>query len=173
MTEGKRDALFRQWLDEYQAILVKVARARTTTAADQDDLFQEMLLQLWLSIPQFRGDAKASTWIYRVALNTSMAWDRSRRRYRDRVTTLAAPNDVVDPDSEASRPGKSADVERLYAAIRKLPDIDASIILLHLDGLSYREMADVLGISVSNVGVRLNRARKHLLELLEEDRHGT
>ena len=169
MTESERDRLFRHWLTEHQAILLKVARARTSTIADQDDLFQEMLLQLWLSIPRFRGDAKASTWVYRVALNTSMAWHRSRRKDRDRIATLPAPNDVVDPQSEARCPGKATEIERLYTAVRTLPDIDASIILLHLDGLSYREMADVLGISVSNVGVRLNRARKRLLETLEEE----
>ena len=172
MTDTKRDDLFRQWLEEHRAILVKVARARTSTAADQEDLFQEMLVQLWLSIPRFRGDAKPSTWVYRVALNSSLARRRSQRRYRDRLRTLPSPNEVVDPNSGADRDGRSAPVERLYAAIRKLPDVDASIVLLQLEGLSYREMADVLGISLSNVGVRLNRARKRLMKTFEEDGHG-
>ena len=173
MTESERDDLFRQWLGEHQGILVKIARARASTANDQEDLFQEMLLQLWLSIPRFRGDSRASTWIYRVALNTSMAWDRSHRRYRDRVRTLAAPSEVVDPIHDAGRHDDAAEVDRLYGAIRTLPKVDASIVLLHLDGLSYREMADVLGISLSNVGVRLNRAKRRLFEALEEDGHGT
>ncbi len=172
MTESERDDLFRQWLGEHQGILVKIARARVATADDQEDLFQEMLLQLWLSLPRFRGDSKASTWIYRVALNTSLAWDRSHRRYRDRVRTLAAPSEVVDPNHGTGRHDRVAEIDRLYAAIRTLPKVDASIVLLHLEGLSYREMADVLGITLSNVGVRLNRAKKRLLETLEEDGHG-
>jgi RNA polymerase sigma-70 factor (ECF subfamily) len=172
VTESERDDLFRQWLAEHQGILVKIARARVATADDQEDLFQEMLLQLWLSIPRFRGDSKASTWIYRVALNTSLAWDRSHRRYRDRVRTLAAPSEVVDLNDGTSRHDHVAEIDRLYAAIRTLPKVDASIVLLHLEGLSYREMADVLGITLSNVGVRLNRAKKRLLEALEEDGHG-
>ncbi len=130
-------------------------------------------MQLWLSIPRFRGDSKASTWIYRVALNTSLAWDRTRRRYRDRARTLASPSEVVDPIADAGRHGNAAEVDRLYDAIRTLSKADASIILLHLEELSYREMADVLGISVSNVGVRLNRAKKRLFETFEGDRHGT
>ncbi len=173
MTESERDELFRDWLREYRGIAVKIARARAATPDDQEDLFQEILLQLWLSLPTFRGDSKPSTWIYRVALNTSLAWDRTRRRYRDRVRSLATPGEVVDRNQGDDRADQDAEVRRLYSAIRALSKVDASIVLLHLDGLSYREMADVLGISVSNVGVRLSRAKKRLLQSLEEDRHGT
>ena len=168
MTENERDDLFRQWLREHQGIVVRVARARTDNQGDREDLFQEILLQLWRSIPKFRGDSAASTWIYRVALNTSLAWDRSRRRYRDRVGCLAEPNDVAEEDGNEH----AAEVNRLYEAIRSLSKADSSIVLLHLDGLNYREMADVLGISMSNVGVRLNRAKARLLQAFEEDGHG-
>ncbi len=172
MTESEQDDLFRQWLREHQGIVVKITRARTETPDEREDLLQEILLQLWLSIPKFRGDSKPSTWIYRVALNTSLAWNRSHRRYRDRIAQLAEPNDLADEDR--SKEGENAArVERLYAAIRTLSQVDSSIVLLHLDELSYREMADVLGISVSNVGVRLNRAKKRLLESLEEDGYGS
>ncbi len=171
MTESEREDLFRQWLRAHQAILLKVSRARTSAADDQEDLFQEMLLQVWLSIPRFRGDAKVSTWIYRVALNTSLAWDRSRRKYRSRIQTLDAPSEVIDPKHDAGCRDEAPEVDRLYAAIRILPKVDAAVVLLHLDGLSYREMADVMGLSLSNVGVRLNRAKKRLLKALEEDGH--
>lgn len=168
MTENEQDDLFRQWLREHQGIVVRVARARTDNQNDWEDLFQEILLQLWRSTAKFRGDSAASTWIYRVALNTSLAWDRSRRRYRDRVGRLAEPNDVA----EEGRNDHAAEVDRLYEAIRTLSKADSSIMLLHLDGLSYREMAEVVGISVSNVGVRLNRAKARLLRAFEEDGHG-
>lgn len=173
MIESERDDLFREWLREHQGVVVKIARVRTETMADREDLFQEILLQLWLSIPKFRGDSKASTWIYRVALNTSLAWNRSRRRYRDRIGQLSEPNDVAAKSRRTDCDDGTAQVDRLYAAIRTLSQGDSSIVLLHLDGLSYREMADVLGISVSNVGVRLNRAKTRLVQSLEEDGHGT
>jgi RNA polymerase sigma-70 factor, ECF subfamily len=168
----ERETLFKQWIDEYQPILLKVARAYAPSPNDQDDLMQEMLLQLWRSIPSFRGEAKPSTWIYRVALNASIAWKRTETCRRHHQRLLADANCVSD-----CRNGRDADnvsraaAERLYAAIRRLPPVDRSLVLLYLDGLSYREMADVLGITESNVGVRLNRTKKQLVELLGEVSH--
>jgi RNA polymerase sigma-70 factor (ECF subfamily) len=155
---------FRQWFGEHQGLLYHVVRAYGNTAQDQDDLFQEICLQLWLSIPRFEGKAKVSTWIYRVALNTALVWNRSeksRRKHRERLLTFA-PQQQND-DSQQSQ----EIIDRLYEAIRKLPKIDTSIILMSLDGLAYDEMAEILGISQSNVGVKLNRAKKQLAILLD------
>jgi RNA polymerase sigma-70 factor, ECF subfamily len=121
-----------------------VVRAYGNTAADQDDLFQEICLQLWLSIPRFEGKAKVSTWIYRVALNTAMVWNRgekNRRKHRDRFILIAPQQ-----QTRGSQPSEEI-IERLYDAVRKLPKVDASIVLMHLDGLGYDEMAQILGIS--------------------------
>jgi RNA polymerase sigma-70 factor, ECF subfamily len=163
----QREKLFKQWVEDYQPILLKVARAYADAREDQDDLVQEMLLQLWRSIPAFQGAAKPSTWIYRVALNTSIAWKRteSRRCHRQRLLADAdcLPDFRSDScDDEANR----AAVEQLYAAIRRLSPVDRSLVLLYLDGLSYREMAEILGITENNVGVKLNRTKKQLMELL-------
>jgi RNA polymerase sigma-70 factor, ECF subfamily len=163
----QREKLFTQWLEEYQSILFKVARAHAAAREDEDDLVQEMLLQLWRSIPSFEGKAKPSTWIYRVALNASIAWNRKEKRRRCRNRLLADPDSLPDcrnprRDAEAN----PAAVEQLYAAIRRLHPVDRSLILLHLDGLSYREMSEILGITGSNVGVKLNRVKKQLVDLL-------
>jgi RNA polymerase sigma-70 factor (ECF subfamily) len=164
---SQREKLFRQWIEEHQPILLKVARAYADAREDQDDLVQEMLLQLWRSIPAFQGEAKPSTWIYRVALNTSIAWKRTESRRRHRQRLLADADCLPDcrsdrRDDEANR----AAVEQLYAAIRRLLPVDRSLVLLYLDGQSYREMAEILGITESNVGVKLNRSKKQLMELL-------
>jgi len=153
---------FKDWLGKHQGLLYRVVRAYTHTPNDQDDLFQEICLQLWLSIPRFEGKSKASTWVYRVALNTAMVWNRSekrRRKHTNRLITFpAARNNPARPDEI---------IERLYDAIRKLPKVDTSVVLMHLDGLAYSEMSEILGISESNVGVKLNRAKKQLALILD------
>jgi RNA polymerase sigma-70 factor (ECF subfamily) len=164
MADDKWEKTFKQWFGEHQGLIFKVIRAYAAAADDQDDLFQEILLQMWLSIPRFAGKAKVSTWVYRVALNTALVWNRSekkRRKNRDRLLTFA-------PQHQADCSGQSGEIiRRLYEAIRRLPKIDASIVLMFLDGLAYSEMAEILGISESNVGVKLNRAKKQLAYLLK------
>lgn len=167
MTADEQEILFRRWLAEHTGLMWKAVRAFAATAQDQEDLLQEILLQLWSSLPAFRGEAKESTWIYRVAFNTALAWRRGEKRWRTKREAFFAFNFSAD---EGHAPGKSSDEEMvrlLYAAIRQLPGLDASLALMHLDGLSYREMSNVLGISENHVGVKLNRVRKQLAEQLK------
>lgn len=168
-----REQVFRSWIERHQGLLFKVIRAYASTIEDQDDLFQEMLLQLWQSIPKYRGEAKETTWIYRVALNTALVWVRTQKRQRkkherilkDTIAEQRIPNEVND----GVRDDKL--VEQLYQAIRQLPVIDASLMLMHLDELSYEEMGQVVGITKNHVGVRLNRAKKKLGEIIKGVRH--
>jgi RNA polymerase sigma-70 factor (ECF subfamily) len=168
MTAQEQETIFRRWLDEHLGLMLKVVRGCATAPQDQDDLFQDVLLQLWSSIPAFRGEAKETTWIYRVAFNTALAWRRVERRRRERHETFlkldASPR--AQPSHVDLLPEQEI-VERLYAAIRQLPKVDVSLALMHLDGLSYQEMAEVLGISENYVGVKLNRIRKQLAEQLK------
>jgi len=168
MNAVEQEAVFRRWLDEHLGLMLKVVRGCAPAPSDQDDLLQDILLQIWSSIPAFRGEAKESTWIYRVAFNTAMAWRRGERRRRERHEAFLKLD--VSPQSQPSHVDSAPDreiVERLYAAIRQLPKVDASLALMHLDGLSYQEMAEVLGISENYVGVKLNRIRKQLAEQLK------
>jgi RNA polymerase sigma-70 factor, ECF subfamily len=164
MTAIDQEDLFRQSLAAHQGLLWRVVRAFAKGAEDQEDLLQEILLQLWQSLPSFRGESKDSTWIYRLAFNTSLGWQRKekRRRLKHEAFALLA----CEPTSEPA-PNDEL-LERLYVAIRTLPKLDASLALMHLDGLSYREMSEVLGISENHVGVRLHRIRKQLTEQLKE-----
>jgi RNA polymerase sigma-70 factor (ECF subfamily) len=160
---------FRQWLSEHTGLLLKVVRSFAEGPADQDDLFQEILLQVWLSLPNFRDDSKPTTWLYRVALNTALAWKRREKKRRGRQSSLP----IADP---AARTTTSVDAERngqvvdqLYAAIRALPLAKRALVVLYLDGFTYREISEVVGISESNVGVSLNRIKKELAVSVKED----
>jgi RNA polymerase sigma-70 factor (ECF subfamily) len=168
MTAHEQEAVFRRWLDAHLGLMLKIVRGCAASPQDQDDLFQDVLLQLWSSIPAFRGDAKETTWIYRVAFNTALAWRRGEQRRRvNNETFLKFDTSPQLQPSHADALPEQEIVAQLYAAIRELPKVDASLALMHLDGLSYQEMADVLGISENYVGVKLNRIRQQLAEKLK------
>jgi RNA polymerase sigma-70 factor, ECF subfamily len=171
-TVRDREAAFRQWLDRHAGLILKVVRGSAATPEDQDDLFQDILLQLWSSIPSFRGESKETTWIYRVAFNTALAWQRTERRRRHKHETFIK----FDTSSQEQASHVDSLVEReivnqIYAAIRTLPRVDASLALMHLDGVSYQEMAEVLGISENYIGVKLNRIRKQLADQIKGATH--
>lgn len=170
MTEHEQR--FRQCLADHASIMWKVVRAFAATRPDQEDLLQETALQLWRSLPGFRGEAKTSTWIYRIAFNTALVWKRNETRRRAKHESFINFNAVEEATSgQAAGSHDEEMVQQLYAAIRQLPKLHASLALMHLDGLSYREMSEVLGITESNVGVKLNRIRKQLGEMLKGATH--
>lgn len=163
---------FRQWLGEHAGLLLKVVRSFAEGPADQDDLFQEILLQVWLSLPNFRDDSKPTTWLYRVALNTALAWKRREKKHRGRhsslpIADLAARTTLSE---DAQRNGQI--IDQLYAAIRALPPARRALVVLYLDGFSYREISEVVGISESNVGVSLNRIKRELAAAVKEPGNG-
>lgn len=173
MTSEGREALFRTWLTEHGAAVLKVARAYTFTAADCQDLVQEILLEVWRSLPRFRGDSRPSTWVYRVALNTALGWHRKENRRRARQRSIVEIADLPASGAESAWQAAQLELlERLYSCIRRLPRTDSALVLLYLDDLSYRDIAEVLGISESNVGVKLNRAKRALRDLMNETSHG-
>jgi RNA polymerase sigma-70 factor (ECF subfamily) len=172
MTAEEQETLFRRWLAEHLGLMLKVVRGCSAAPQDQDDLFQDICLRLWQSIPAFRGEAKETTWIYRVAFNTALAWRRGERRRRVGHEIFLKTD--VSPQTQPSHADALPEQEiigQLYAAVRQLPKIDASLALMHLDGLSYAEMAEVLGISENYIGVKLNRIRKQLAEQLKGADH--
>jgi RNA polymerase sigma-70 factor (ECF subfamily) len=158
VTEKDQQDILKNWLNQYSRLVFKIVRAYAMTAMDRDDLFQEIIIQIWRSIPAFRQESAVSTWIYRIALNTSINWLRKERKQ------LAA--DALDDVHHVLQEIKVPEDERLtwlYEEIYKLDKIDRSITLLLLDDFSYKEMASILGITESNVGVKINRIKKLLI----------
>lgn len=147
-----------------------MARSFAALPVDQDELFQEMMLQLWRSVPRFQGQAKPSTWIYRVCLNTAQTWRRTEQRRQYLTGPLPA-----EPASETPSPGTAHEqaetLAALYTAVRALPPVDRALVLLLLDGQSYREISEITGLTENHVGVALTRARKKLTEAMKEVRH--
>ena len=170
MADEDRAARFQSWLGTHGGAVLKVARAYTVTTEECQDLVQEILLQIWSSLPRFQGESSPATWCYRVALNTALDWHRRehRRRVRQQPAFEMEQRQVAAGDSGEQLIRREA-VERLYTAIRQLPGTDAAIVLLYLEGLNYRDMAEVLGISETNVGVKLTRARQALAGLMRKE----
>ena len=159
---------FADWTRDYSALLHHVING-FAAGDDRNDLLQEVLLAIWKSIPAFRGQAKPTTYLYRVCHNAALLWTRTEKNYRRRVEQFGA----FAPSESAVGPDSLADerLARLYSAIRQLKPLERSLILLSLDGLSYREMAEVLGLSESNVGVKLNRIKSQLTQALKGNEH--
>jgi RNA polymerase sigma-70 factor, ECF subfamily len=167
-SSADRSILFQSWLEDHRGILVKIARAYAPGAADEADLRQEFMLQLWISLQSYAGQAKPSTWIYRVCLNTALTWRRGTARREARITTGADPEiHAAEAASPAEHAGDREMLEKLYAAIHTLPGSDRALVLLALDGLAYREIAEVTGLTENHVGVALTRARKRLAALMK------
>jgi RNA polymerase sigma factor (sigma-70 family) len=159
-----QERVFAGWLREHAAILHHVAHA-FAVGADRHDLMQELMLTLWRATPKFRGDARVSTFIYRVAHNAALAWFRRQRKANAGVEAL----DCATAENLPARdhPGEDERLQQLYAAIRELTALDRSLVLLHLDERPYEEIAEIHGMSINNVGVRLNRIRRRLAERLQ------
>ena len=161
--------IFKQWLNDYSKLIFKVVRAYAISPQDQEDLFQEILIHIYSAIPCFRGEAKETTWIYRISLNTALTWSRNEKRKRKRFKTdILDVQEVPAAKSDSEDPSQNEQIlNQVYDAIRQLPKSDSSIVLLYLDGLGYDEISEIIGISKTNVGVRLNRAKKKLAQLLK------
>ena len=149
------------WIDEHRGIIVKIVRGFTTDPTDGADLTQDICLALWRSVSSFRGDAAPSTWIWRIALNQAIAWQRK----------AAPPTLGLDEIVELhtlERVDEGLLIDHIYDAIRTLAPVDRSLIMLSLDGYRYAEMSEITGLTESNVGARLTRARLRLTQQLEE-----
>ncbi len=153
---------------EHGAILHHVANG-FAEGDDRKDLMQELLLAVWKAIPAFRQDAQPSTFIYRVSHNAALTWKRTQRNYRDRLERFQAQPVAGAPAADTGEPEL---LERLYAEIRRLPPVDRSLALLMLDGVSYAGMAEIHGLTESNVGVRLHRLKQKLTDAMKGAVHG-
>ncbi|CAM1366992.1 RNA polymerase sigma factor [Tenacibaculum soleae] len=155
-----------KFLSDFEAnqnIVHKVCRIYTTNQDAHNDLFQEVTIQLWKNYSKFRGDAKFSTWMYRVALNTAISlYRKSTRTVKTRdITEYAFKIKAEDYDET-----EELQLKALYNAIRKLNDIDKALIFLYLEDKPYKEISVTLGISEVNARVKMNRAKDKLKKVL-------
>lgn len=168
MTADEQEEIFQSWIAKHLGLMIKIVRSFASETADQEDLLQVMLVNLWSSVVSFRGDSKEITWIYRVSFQTAMVWERGERRRRKHHSIYKK---YIEEQKNCFHAPQNRDdelVEQLYSAIRQLPKVEASIAIMHLDGLSYRDIAMVLGITENHVGVKLTRIRAELAKRFTE-----
>ncbi|MFO0626275.1 MAG: sigma-70 family RNA polymerase sigma factor [Polyangiales bacterium] len=163
VNDAARARIFTDWTRAHGAALRRVASSYARTAAEQEDLLQQIALALWQALPGFRGACSARTFVYRVAHNQGMHFatrERLRRPHPEGDARLdAATDERPDPERTLDAQRRQA---RLFEAIRALPVSHRQVITLALEDLPHDEIAAVLGISVNNVNVRLSRARDAL-----------
>ena len=166
MTEIEQQQIFEDWLSQHKVLIFKIVRAYAFNVMDQDDLFQEIIIQTWHSVPRFRGEASVITWLYRISLNTAIKWAKKERKH-SQSETLEGVQHIL----QESRMQIDERLTWLYEEIYKLDEIDRSVTLLLLDGFSYKEMAAILGITESNVGVKINRIKKQIISKSKKHDH--
>jgi RNA polymerase sigma-70 factor (ECF subfamily) len=149
---------FLEIVTENQALIYKVCHLYADNAADVEDLFQEIVVNLWQAYPSFDGRSKVTTWMYRVALNTAVTQLRRHKRQ-----PLQQP---LDNTMSQSVPLQDEQSTQLYRAIKQLNRVEKALIALYLDGYGYAEIAETMGMTENNVGVRLNRIREKLRQLV-------
>lgn len=161
MTNTDLNDEFMDILEKNMPILLKISKAYTNLRQDREDLIAEIILQMWKSYNSFRKDSKVSTWVYRVALNTSMNYKRKQK-----TNPLASLlNETGDKDIFSwliIEQEDSSEIDLLYRSIDDLNTIDKAIILLYLDKNSHEEISEITGISKTNVGTRIGRIKDKL-----------
>ena len=147
---------FSRMVREHKSTIYTVCYMFSNDADEVSDLFQETLINLWKGFESFRNESKLSTWIYRVTMNTCISADRKKRRQGSKVPLSMNINLYDDEDHETRQ------VRQLHERIQRLDLIDRALVMMWLEGMSYEEIADVVGISVKNVGVKLIRIKEKL-----------
>lgn len=159
---------FLEIISKYQGIIHKVCWIYFRNTCDREDTFQEILYQLWKSFLGLGNYKSTGSWIYAVSINISLARLRktSKVDYTDRVPDIADRYDVLEKMT------RDESLQKLLEAIYLLDEIDKSIMLLYLEERSYEEIAEIIGITKSNVGVRINRAKEVLKQNLSRLNYG-
>ncbi|MCA4776616.1 RNA polymerase sigma factor [Empedobacter stercoris] len=157
--------IFTELIEKNQGIIHKVCRIYTDDKDSHDDLFQEIVLQLWRSYDSFKGDSKFSTWMYQVSLNTAITLIRKKSKSNE---TDLNETHFIHLKSEEKDEFLEERITLLYAAIRLLNDVERALVLLFLEDLPYKDIAETLGISEVNARVKMNRVKIKLKEIMSK-----
>ena len=148
----------------HAGIIIKICRAYTDSQEDFEDYYQEVCIQIWKSKDKFRGDSKWSTWIYRLTLNICLTLIKKKKNNRQHYTS---DYEVQVEATEENRSFSDESLNQLYEAIKKLSEVDRAVILLYLEEKRNKEIAEIIGTSANNIGVRINRIKERLKTLLD------
>jgi RNA polymerase sigma-70 factor (ECF subfamily) len=168
-TPSDRQAEFLSLLQGHRGLLYKVSRAYGRSAADRDDLVQEIIINLWRAYPRYDPRFKLSTWMYRIALNVAISWRRRERtQTQHRVET---DQEVLENIQQLDAALEAEDVTLLYGAIARFDELDRALLLMYLDGHPHQEIGEVLGMTTTNVATRVGRLKERLRETFRAAGH--
>jgi RNA polymerase sigma-70 factor (ECF subfamily) len=147
----------------FAGIIIKLCRAYTNSQEDFEDYYQEVCLQIWRSKENFREESEWSTWVYRISLNVCLTLLKKKKNNTQHFVSDSLPAEETEDNYAFS----DESLNLLYAAIRKLSEIDRAIIMLYLEEKSYQEIADIIGTNPNNIGVRVQRIKMRLKKILD------
>ncbi|WP_374950195.1 RNA polymerase sigma factor [Mucilaginibacter sp.] len=151
---------FLHLIQHNKKLIFKVCNTYCTDPEDRKDLVQEVIIQLWRSFPKYNEQYKLSTWMYRIALNTAISFYRSDNRRRSNTTTLS--DSLIEIPNDDTSFELNEKISLLYQFIGRMNKLDKALMILYLDNNSYKDMAEVMGISETNVATKISRLKQHL-----------
>ncbi|MDT0539706.1 sigma-70 family RNA polymerase sigma factor [Croceitalea sp. P059] len=154
----QKEKVFIELIKEYEGLIFKASTIYTNNKQDQKDLFQEIVYQLWKSFDSFKNQAKISTWMYRVAMNTAI----TQLKRSKKSPTSESFEKVVFEQMETYDAAFEENLKKVYEQINQLNTLEKGLMLLLLEGKSYQEISEVSGLSITNVGTRINRIKSKL-----------
>lgn len=167
MTNLEKENKFHQIFSENKNKIYRLCYGSLSNKADVDDLFQEVMINAWNNLESFRGEAKASTWLYRIAVNTAFLYNKKYSKQTSRIINYEF--EKLDESPNNFNGDKDEQLEKLHECISKLNKQDRIIVALFLEGFSYDEISELIGITVNYVGVKLNRIKALLTKCVEEE----
>lgn len=166
-TTGMETAIEKEFLamiKQYEWVIYKVCYLYTTQTATTSDLYQDSVLNLWKAYPKFRQECKISTWIYRITLNTCISFIRKEKNIPEIISLTDRIEEISNERDELK-----AMLRELYRLINKLGELDKSLILLYLEEKNYEEIAEITGLTVTNVATKLSRIKEKLRKMKSND----
>ncbi len=159
MDKQKQQQLFEGIIEQHKGILFKVARTYCPNADDQEDVIQEMMIQIWQSIHKYNDQYKISTWLYRISLNVAISFYRKNSSQAVKYTGL---NEQLAETTADDKSENERQLKLLEQFMSELKEIDKALMILYLEDKSHHEIAEILGISVSNVGTKIGRIKEQM-----------
>jgi len=164
MTATEKERLFLRLLEENKAQIHRICWGFSKHSEEVEDLFQEVLLLIWKGLEGYEGKSAISTWVYRITVNTCLYWKKKKRMPLDTLYQTDIKSNSKNAEEQMIYDDK---MDQLRNAIQQLNEVDRTIALLLLESVSYKEIAEITGLTTSNVGVKITRIKKRIREMLE------
>lgn len=172
MNTTEKEEQLKQLLVDHHDMIYRLCYAYIYNKEDIEDLFQEITINIWKSLDQFRGDSRMSTWIYRVAVNTALLYNKKDKKRRSVIINQETQSSNILIDDADEYLEKEQNIQQLRKAMNHLDKQDRLIISLVLEGIKYDEIAEIMGMTSNYVGVKINRIKTRLFKLLKEANNG-